>query len=149
MATCRWVEKVEQWFDGDRRDDAAINDHLASCGLCRSHIARLETLRAGIGAIAQHHTIQDAQLPAFMAGIREGVEQAQPRRGGLWASLSLGLAALVVSISAYVMFPTGSSQVVATVESAETELVGGEVHVDVSGGTTTVWVEVNEHRDIQ
>lgn len=149
MTTCRWVERVERWFDGDRHDEAAVDKHLASCGMCRSHLTQLEAMRAGIGNIAQRQAIEDAQLPAFMAGIRDSVEGTHSWYRGLWASMSLALAALVVAVSAYVMFPSGSSEVVATVESAETELVGGEVHVDVNGSTTTVWVEVNEHRDIQ
>jgi hypothetical protein len=149
MAACQWLEKVDRWFDGEHRDDAPLKDHLASCAACREHLRGLEWLRTGMGAVVAHPEIQDAQMPAFLAGIRDGIDKPQRHWRGLWAYMSLAAAALIVAVSTLMLLPGGSDEAMATVESAVTELKDGQVHVDVRAGTTTIWVEVGEHRDIQ
>jgi anti-sigma factor RsiW len=149
MAPCAWKTKVERWFDGESAGGAAVEEHVEACTSCRAHVVTLERMREGIEVVAVRPVIADTQLPAFMAGIRDEVAAPQARRGGLWAYVSLAAAALIVSFSTFMIFTTGADEVVATVDSAVTELEGGEVHYQTEGNTTTIWINVAEHRDIQ
>ena len=98
-------------------------------------------------AAAQTPEISDGQMGAFLAGIREGIEQPAPRHAkGMWATASLVAAALVLVLSLLVIFHQPNKPVQATeVESAHTELDGVSVNCyDSPQGTTTVWVTMPE-----
>lgn len=99
-------------------------------------------------AAAKTPEISDGQMGAFMAGIREGIEQPAPRHAkGIWATASLVAAALVLVLSLLVIFHQPNEPVQATeVESVHTDLDGVSVDCyDSPQGTTTVWVTMPEN----
>lgn len=138
-----WQKKAAQQFDGQLPEGSA-----ASTPEAQEYLAGLEYLRTGVRAVSAIPEISDAQFSAFMSGIREGIEvQATPRRG-LWAAFSLVAAALVVSISVFVIWE--SSNVVqppvvnadSVVESATTDISGATVNSGTSDdGNAVVWVD--------
>ncbi len=146
MYGCRWTKNVERWFDGELRDGSAVERHVAQCPQCRGHLASLDVMRKASVAGVRADSIADAQFPAFLAGIREGVEA--PRRGHrrIWAALSLTAAALLVALSFFVIFHEGHAPVDATVvESYSTGLDSATItSYSSDDGVTTVWVTVSK-----
>jgi len=149
MAKCRYTKgggrdpavDIERWFDGESADPEPIKRHVAECASCSAHLAQLETVRKGVSALSRHEEIRDAQLPAFMTGIREGVERPVRWRG-VWAFVSIAAAALIVAASVLFIITNGPRTVNA-VESCSTELEGATVSSYASGnGVTTVWVNL-------
>ena len=143
MAKCRWIHRVERWFDGED-STAAVSEHVRACATCKDHVETLRAMRSAISEEAKHEAIGDAQFPAFMAGIRDQVSAPRGRVAGLWAYASLTAAALVVALSAFVIFSGGPQDVDASVvESATSDIEGAEVDVYSSeNGTATVWVNL-------
>ncbi|MCP4642251.1 MAG: hypothetical protein GY851_17535 [bacterium] len=143
--------QVERWFDGEspEPDDAALRAALARPE-AQSHLDDLRRMRDAMDAVSEPRTIEDAQFPTFMADIREGIERPRHQHRGVWALASVTAAALIVAVSAYLVFSghgTGDPDTV--VRAAESEIENAEVRT-YSGddGTATVWVSVPE-KDMQ
>jgi hypothetical protein len=112
----------------------------------------LEKQRAGIRAVHDPAVIQDAQFPAFMAGIREGMETPQPlfSRRRIYAAVSMAAAALLIALATFAVF-TGSPEPVKAneVERVYTELEGATVGYDQEDGVTTLWVNISRDDVLQ
>lgn len=138
---------VEQWFDGERVDEEAVKKAMESDAAAADHAAFLKTLRAGISTLKTEAEISDAQLPAFMSGIREGIRPPARSHGGWWALVSLASAALIAAVSTLIVISGGATKVRAqsTVEEFSTDLKGGHASsFTTPSGATTVWVEAPE-----
>jgi anti-sigma factor RsiW len=145
MRECRWSMKVERWVDGEARDPDAVARHVEECPACTATVKRMQAFRHGIQAVAVREAIAPSQLPAFLDGIREGIDRPARRRTGLWAVLSLSAASLIVAVSLFAVFTGGPEPVVAehtVVESATTEVEGATVKTQDSTDNTRaiVWV---------
>jgi anti-sigma-K factor RskA len=133
------IEKVLDEKDGEPRGSGLSGEETALLG----DLARMRAAARALDEASPR--IEDAQFPSFMAGVREAIEQ--PQRGnyrGFWAFASLATAALVVAVSAFVVFsgepPAATASVV---EQATTEIRGAVVHWQHSEeGDTTVWLDV-------
>ena len=147
MNDCAFEQKVERWFDGERENTAAVEQHLAACAGCRDYVAFLETARA-VSQRADRPEIADAQMPAFMAGIREGAQaQREPWGRRVLAGLSLVTAALIVTISLISIFTPAPPPAAAdtVVESSSTDIEGATTESYLSDdGNAVVWVNVPE-----
>ncbi|MFP4499918.1 MAG: hypothetical protein ACLFTT_02865 [Candidatus Hydrogenedentota bacterium] len=151
MGECRWISHVDALFDNEAASQHnELAAHVAACPACADYLAHLETLRTAAGTVTEATPqIADNQFPAFMNGVREGIEARQQGLRPLWAALSLVAAALVIATSLFVLFaaPDQATPVEAgnvQVESAHSELEGATVDVQVSEeGNATVWVRVN------
>ena len=147
MAECRWIRKVERWFDGESAESRAVERHVTACDVCAAHLTRLRTIRKTVETVAARETIGDPQFPAFMDGIRGRVERPVRRRHrGFWALASLSAAALIVAVVTFTMLTGGPQEALATeVESCSTELEGATVgSYSSEDGTATVWVSMPE-----
>lgn len=147
MKTCKHEVDVERYFDGDPSAPDWIADHVAECPACHTHMAALEAIRQGAGAITGEAAIEDGQFHAFMDGIRSELDTPGRRWGGLWAVTSLVAASLVVALSTFAIFSGSVDTVEAKteVEYATTEMEGATTTVEYSeDGTATVWVDVPE-----
>ncbi len=146
MNKCRWLSRVEQWFDANMPQDHEAARHVATCAECRAEVALWRTLRSGAQHAAQRETIRDAQFPAFMEGVREGIEAPATawRWSGAWAFASVAAAALITAGSLFAVFSGDPAPVEGTVvESWSTDLEDAEVRQYSSeNGTQTVWVNV-------
>ena len=96
MSDCSWRYRVEAYHDGQTTAFAALEDHLSACPSCKSHLAMLQTLRAGVAASRFEAEIGDAQFRAFMDGVREGIAVQPSRWGVLWGRVSLYAAGLLL-----------------------------------------------------
>lgn len=149
MKTERDERNIEQWFDGEAGEpDAALLERPD----VRAYLEELQQLRDGAQSVAAPRTIDDAQFPAFMAGIREQLETAPRRRlGGFWALASVTAAALIVAVSVFLVLTGGGAANSPTVvEATSTGIEGAlvESYSSDEGGTATVWITLPE-RDIQ
>jgi len=148
MDACRWMKQIEAYADGESGEQAqAIEAHVGACRICADYLAQLRRIRDGVSAVARRETIQDAQFPAFMRGIREGIELPAPAyRRGAFAILSFGMAALIVAVAAFAVLSGGPAPVKATeVESAYTDLEGATLNTyNSEDGVTTIWVTVGK-----
>ncbi len=147
MLTCRWAKWLEAHFDGERPAEDRLEAHRAKCPHCAARWAELERLREGVARIRRVEEIGDAQFPAFMRGIQEGLEApVRGRATSFWAVLSLTMAALVISFATFVIFFGAPGEVKATeVEKMSTDLEGAKINAYSSGdGTTTVWVTMSK-----
>lgn len=144
MAKCSWIREVEKWFDGEAADAQAVERHLASCAACAAHVAQLRAVHQGVEAVAVRETIAEPQVPAFLDGIRERVEQPGGGRRGFWALASATAAALLIASVVFLGVTGGPSEVLATeIESYSTEIAGATVTSYVSeDGTATVCVSL-------
>lgn len=145
MHKCRWTRQVERWFDGESRQPRDVAQHIDGCPACQAYARRLELFRAGAQAVAVRQEIASPQFPAFLEGIREGIEQPRRRHTGVWALASLMAASLIVAISLFAVFTGGPDPVGAehtVVESASTEMEGATVEMQNStdGSRAIVWV---------
>ncbi|MBI4558940.1 MAG: hypothetical protein HY706_15260 [Candidatus Hydrogenedentes bacterium] len=144
MVKCHYEEQIERWLDGERVDAAFCERHVTTCPTCAARAAQLKLVRAGVGAVATHEEIRDAQFPAFLNGIRERLETPARHHYGLWALSSVSLAALIAAFSAFLLM-TGGPRPASAVESATTELEDTEVTVyESENGTPTVWIHKAE-----
>lgn len=135
------VQQAEAAFDGQ----TAAQSSSPSRPEAAQWVAALERQRAGVQAVRAVPGIDDAQLPAFIAGIRDGIEAPRRRHGGFWALVSLTAASLVMAVSMFALMTGGPAAVDAKteVESVESDLQHTEFTVDRNeNGTTTLWVTV-------
>jgi anti-sigma factor RsiW len=152
MYKCNWETEVQRWFDGEANDDAAVAQHLASCDACRAFADELTGLRDATRTASEGIPgVPDMQMSAFLAGIRQKIEEesvASPawrfHWGRLWTFASLAAAALIVAVSALIMFNPKPEKASATVvESVKTEVDGANVKPYKSkDGSATVWVNL-------
>lgn len=141
----RNLKIIERWFDGDRSCEAEAKTLLANDAACAAHIEALKVLRQGAQALTHHETIQPAQFPAFMDGIRERL--APPRRHyrGVLTVASAIAASLIAAVSIFIMATPAPENVSAEVEQVDTFIEGAEVgYYNTENGTMTVWVDVPE-----
>jgi len=139
-----WQERIEQFRDGELPDSEA--EELAAMleePAHRDYDASLAAMSTAAQGAMPRGVIADEQLPAFVAGIREGIDI--PRRGhrGFWALASLSTAALIVSLSVFSVIMLNSQDAVhSTVEAAASEIEGVEIDTSYMGedGTAVVWV---------
>ncbi len=142
--------EIQRCFD-NASADAELARILEAHPYARPYVDELKAMRAGAALLAgQAPAIQDTQMHAFLAGVREGVEAAPQGHRGLWAALSLTAAALIVSFSAFMVMAGQPRDVRATViDSAETEIENATVRWAVEDdGVATVWIE-QVQEDIQ
>ncbi len=140
---------LEQWFDGETADpDPAVLEQPST----QAYLEDLQQLRDGAQSVAAPATIDDAQFPAFMAGIRDQLDTAPRRRvGGFWALASVTAAALIVAVSVFLVLNAGGVASTPTVVEATSTAIEGalvESYSSDEGGTATVWITLPE-RDIQ
>lgn len=145
MGFGRDEKRVAAMFDGEAPETAELKALLDADPELAAYYAGVQRLREGAEAVRGEAEIGDAQFPAFMRGIRDGIEQ--PVRGGhrgFWAVVSMGAAAMLAAISAIVVMTGGPSEVRAhtVIEEVSTDIEGGVTSSFISeGGTATVWVE--------
>lgn len=142
----RQVQHIARVFDGEAADSKTAGPP----GELRDSLA---LIRDGARAARRQAEIADAQLPAFLDGIHARIAQEPSRatvfgrsfsRDRLWAVVSLTSAALIVAISAVLVFSGETPDVRATtvVEEVSTDIDGASVHWDtLDDGATVVWVE--------
>lgn len=152
MGTCEYQEHVERWLDGECADIESIENHLTACPACRMHTEQAQRMREGIHAVSEQMAIADAQFPAFYESIRDGIDRS-PRRPGRWALLSMTTAAIIVAISVVSIMVNFSGEpmqpVRAEVENVSTDIDGATATFNYDDdGTTTVWVNVPEGKEI-
>lgn len=141
MNGCKWSERLDRWFDGETSPEtsADVSAHVSGCRVCSGRLSELQRLRMAATAAVRHESIGDGQFPAFMAGVREGLETRQRGWGRFWAVASLTAAALIAAISTFVIISNEPKKVDATVvESVTTDLEGATVQTyeDEEGDTT-------------
>ncbi len=139
----KWQQRLEQYRDGELGDvDAREIEAMLEDPAHQAYDASLNALGAAARASMPRAGIADEQLPAFMAGIREGVERPQRGYRGFWALASLSTAALIVALSVFSVIMLKSQDAVhSTVEAAATEIEGAEIDTYVDDdGTAVVWV---------
>lgn len=151
MGSCRWINRVEAYFDGEAlANPSAVEEHLASCGVCASYLTQLEKLRGGVEAVRVPAEIGDAQFGAFLEGVRAGMQEPAPapwlRFRPLMTGLSLAAAALVIATSLFLLFSgpdrAPGAAAATVVERAETDFDGATVDVQVTEeGNATVWLK--------
>lgn len=141
MADCRWIRDVERWVDGEAPEPERIAEHVAMCVQCQAHVAGMRALRAAVAGVVRHRAIDDAQWPAFLAGIREGRAQRAGWRVS-WRTFSVTMATLLVLLAGslytyqYLNMPAPP-----VVESVSTDIEDGAVTTYASpDGVTTIWV---------
>ncbi|MFO7776339.1 MAG: hypothetical protein R6W89_11120 [Candidatus Hydrogenedentota bacterium] len=149
MNRCRWAKTVEQWFDEGMTADRAAARHVAECPSCAQTLAVLKQMREGAQTIARREAVSNSQFPAFMEGIREGIETEHAPAwhfNRLWTLSSLAAAALIASASLFTVFTGERGEVEGSVvESYSTELENADVSsYSTENGTTTVWVTTAE-----
>jgi hypothetical protein len=140
-------QNLEAWFDGHLPADAVQEDALTPD--LKAHLALLRSLRGGVEAAHESREISDAQLPAFLAGIREQAqgEPVAARWPGLWAYASVATAAVVVALSALFVVVGGPEEVKAQseVQTYSSELEGATIDAYTSdNGTAVVWINAPE-----
>lgn len=138
------MKQIGALLDGEPHYSGDAEHHLGDAA-CRDYADAVRLMRSGAREAAHAPEISDAQLGAFIAGIRDGIERPEPRTAGLWATASVVAAALVLVLSLLAVFSRGGEPVRATeVESAYTELEGVTVEFDNRGDVSTVWVTMPE-----
>ncbi|HOD49493.1 MAG TPA: hypothetical protein PKJ78_05630 [Candidatus Hydrogenedentes bacterium] len=141
----RNFKTIERWFDGDASSETAAKALVASDPRCAAHLEALKTLRKGAQEIAHRHTIEPAQFPAFMEGIRERLEPTRRHYRGVLTVASAIAASLIAAISIFIIATPAPENVSAEVEQVNTSIEGAEVgYYNTENGTMTVWVEIPE-----
>jgi len=146
MSNCRWNKEVEAWFDGESAEPQAVEQHIAGCRACAAHLASLKAARNGVRAVAERHTIADAQMPAFMRGIREEIQKPSRGHRALWVLASAATACMLALFSIYAVVTSGPNDSLRTeIQSYSTELEGATVQTRLAeDGTLLVWVSMPE-----
>ncbi|HPV37604.1 MAG TPA: hypothetical protein PK729_10240 [Candidatus Hydrogenedentes bacterium] len=141
----RKLYTIERWFDGDTASEAEAKALIAGESACAAHVETLKLLRTGARELAQRESIEPAQFPAFMAGIRERLEPAPRHYRGVLAIASAVAASLIAAIAIFVMASPAPENISAEVEQVGTTIEGAEVgYYNTDNGTMTVWVDVPE-----
>lgn len=146
MAWITWKRVIEAGLDGEPEYVERAKALVAFHPECAAHNRRLVALRAGVAAVAREETIGDAQFPAFMAGVWEGIEAPQRSRPGFWAAFSLVAAALVAATAMGYILLGGPEPVNATeVEYVGTDLEDATVDwYNSSNGVVTIQVNMQD-----
>jgi hypothetical protein len=146
----KWERDIARRFDGEAGESMS---GIAAADAA-SYEAGLRLLREGARQASQRAEIADGQFSAFMDGIRENIERPARHYRGFWAVFSLSTAALLVALSAFLVFGTGDQTtpsveaVTNKVETVSTEINGATVDSYTDGeGTTVLWVS-NGKRDL-
>jgi anti-sigma factor RsiW len=124
-----------------------VETHVSACPDCAAHRAGLLQWREALAPAALAPVLSDQQFPAFMEGIRAGINEPRPRVGGIWAMLSLAAAALVIAVATFSMFsaPTPDPVNANEVESVSTDIEGATVGVENGeNSVTTIWISIGE-----
>lgn len=137
--------QVERWFDGESPNET-LEVPADAKAEADAYLKEMETIRDGLREAAPRPVIGDGQFPAFMSGIREGIEAGpRPARRSAWAVLSLAASALIVAVSILFILDGGGngphdvvSAAPTEVETASSEIDG--VRIDIDNETGTVWV---------
>jgi len=148
MSTCKFETDVERWFDGETTSLTNVEAHIRECARCSETLELLKMTRQGVENLASNEEIADAQIPAFLDGIHEGIEGGTTTSyRSRWAFFSLAAAALVVTVSSISVMPFSPDRVGAEVEteieSVTTDIEGATTesfHTD--NDTPTVWVNL-------
>ena len=149
---CTHQTTLEHWFDGEHVDNAHIKAHVEHCAACQTHLAFLNATRDAIEASPPSPKIADAQLPAFLEGIAQGIE-LQPRRRftGLWVMASSVAAALIAAISMMSMItptaPPVGAQTIMVEGSESTDIDGATIEYDTENETPTIWLNLDASDD--
>lgn len=148
---CTHQNEVERWFDGEATLGAQLESHIEECSSCKEHVEFLRETRAAIEALPQSPEIADAQMPAFLEGISEGIHQPRRRFSGIWAMASGVAAALIAAVAMMSMLTAPEAPIGAEskVETYSTDIEGASV--DVLGGeneTQTVWLNTPDDGEI-
>jgi anti-sigma factor RsiW len=147
MKNCRWFKDVEALVDGEARNAQAVESHVSDCPVCAAHRSGLLEWRAALAPALSAPVLSDQQFPAFMEGIRAGIQEPRTRSGGIWALLSLAAAALVIAVATFSMFSNPASVRVNAneVESVSTDIEGATVGVENGeNSVTTIWISIGE-----
>lgn len=137
----RWQKEIARRFDGAEQDAAQA---LATTPETRAYLDGLRQLRLGARSLPNAPHIADAQFPAFMEGIREGMAAGRHGMWGhpIWAMVSLSAAAFLVAFSVFMVWNQAGAVSASVVEKATTEIQGATVNAYTSeSGTAVVWVE--------
>ena len=141
----RKLKTLERWFDGDASCEAEARALIAEDPNCAAHIEALKFMRQGARELAHRESIQSAQFPAFMEGIRERLAPPRHRYRGALTVASAVAASLIAAIALFVMATPAPEDVSAEVEQVDTFIEGAEVgYYNTDNGTMTVWVDVPE-----
>lgn len=146
-STCTHENDVERWFDGEQPNDPQLESHIEQCTTCQKHLAFLKTCRASLEALPETPTVDDAQMPAFLAGISESVHAPKRRHAGLWAMASVSAAALIVAVSMMSITSEGPTPVAADtiVETYSTDIDGASVELfRTDSDTPTIWLNASD-----
>jgi len=145
MKHCKYARKIEALFDGEQEATPELDRHLAACPVCAALLAELKRLREGVCGILKPGAVEDPQLPAFMAGIRDQLDAPPARSRSIWAVTSLVTAAMVVALATFAMIKGGPDPVRATEVEVSTEIEGAEVGwYDSDDDSITIWINVAE-----
>ena len=148
---CTQHNDVERWFDGESTNSVAIEAHVEQCTSCQTHIAFLREARAAIEALPHSPEIAEAQIPAFLEGIADGIQQPRHRFTGIWAMASGVAAALIAAVAMMSMItpqdaPVGAESLIETVS---TDIDGATVELLGEGDETpTVWLNAPDDGEI-
>lgn len=144
MPTCQYQDELERWFDGELVESGEIEKHLTDCPDCTARLNELNRLRQAIQSAKQDAEIGDAQLPAFMRDIGEGLKRPRPQPVGLWALGSAIAAAIIVSLSLLSIVSPGPDPIQAiTIEESSTDIDGATTEsVYVDEETVMVWINL-------
>lgn len=143
-------KRIAADFDGEMPLSEAERAALLSDAELAAYAEALPAMHAGAQVARVTPRIEDAQMGAFMAGIQQGLATPSPApHRGVWAAVSLTAAAMVIAVSAFVVFDGGPQPVQANeVESISTDLEGARLDVyDSDEGITTIWI-VNSGDDL-
>ena len=144
MRNCKHTRQVEALFDGERAD-AALERHAAACPACAAALAGLRRLREGARAATRAASVEDAQFPAFMAGVREQMDAPARRPRGFLAVASLVTAAMVAALATFAIIKGGPDPVRATEVEVSTDIPGAEVGwYDSKDDSITIWINLAE-----
>lgn len=148
---CTYQEEAERWFDGEAGVSATIESHVESCESCKAHVAFLAECREAIAEAGEKPVIADAQMPVFLEGIAEGINEPRRRFTGVFAMASGLAAALIVAVSTMTMVSPGPDPVGAesVIETVSTEIDGATVEIfDEDDATPMVWLHLPEGGEI-
>ena len=147
MVTCRNMRNVEQAFDRNAID-ATLRSHLEQCPECAEHLEFLEMVRETTRSIEEAPEIGDAQLPSFMRGIQEGIDQPAPRRSPLlfsWVSAAAAVVVVAAGLLSVTIVPPATVEARSIVDLSSTDIDGAEMETyDEDDGSATIWVRLPE-----
>ena len=146
MSTCKYEIEVERWFDGEPTSLSNVEEHIKECASCAQFLELLKITRQGVESISSSQEIGDAQIPAFLERIHEGIDSgARVNQRSRWAFLSLAAAAIIVTVSSISILPSGPEMVEAEteIESVTTDIEGATTELfHTDNDTPTAWVNM-------